>query len=252
MTVSSDWDAATYDRVSGDVQFVWALEQLERLALDGDEVVLDAGCGTGRVTAELVRRVPRGRVYGVDQAPSMVQHAREALGQRATILEQGLTELSLPEQVDVVFSNATFHWIKDHDALFRALAAALKPSGRLIAQCGGKGNIDRLRRLCDVVAKEQPFAEFFSDWVGPWNYAGPEETRARLEDAGFADIETWLEPKPVTPAEPEAFVRTVCLLRHLDHLPEELKSPFITRVLAGMGEPLLIEYVRLNMTARRA
>jgi len=92
---SRDWDAATYDRVS-DPQFQWALEQLHRSAFRGDEVVLDAGCGTGRVTAELVRRVPEGRVYGVDVAPSMVAHARERLGEGATILCQDLVELRLP------------------------------------------------------------------------------------------------------------------------------------------------------------
>jgi trans-aconitate 2-methyltransferase len=251
MTASRDWDAATYDRVSGDAQFVWAQEQLQRLPLAGDEVVLDAGCGSGRVTAELIERVPRGRVYGVDQAPSMVAHAREALGDRATILEQELTSLSLPEPVDVVFSNATFHWIKDHDALFAALARALQPGGRLVAQCGGKGNIDRLRRLSDEVAQEEPFAAHFSDWVGPWNYAAPEETRERLQNAGFDEVETWLEPRPITPAAPHEFVKTVCLVRHLDHLPEDLHDPFIARVLEVMGDPLVIEYVRLNMTGTR-
>ena len=114
---SRDWDAATYDRVS-DVQLGWALEQLERLPLRGDEVVLDAGCGSGRVTAELVRRVPEGRVYAVDAAPSMVAHTQQALGDRVTALCQDLSQLALPEPVDVVFSNATFHWIPDHDALF--------------------------------------------------------------------------------------------------------------------------------------
>jgi trans-aconitate 2-methyltransferase len=251
MTASRDWDAATYDRVSGDVQFVWALEQLERLPLQGDEVVLDAGCGSGRVTKELIDRVPRGRVYGVDQAPSMVAHARAALGDRATILEQELTALALPEPVDVGFSNATFHWIKDHDALFTALAAALRPGGRLVAQCGGKGNIDRMRRLSDEVAHEEPFAEHFADWVGPWNYAGPEETAGRLEKAGFTEIECWLEPKPVSPEYSHEFVKTVCLVRHLDHLPDDLKDAFIDRMIERMGDPLVIEYVRLNMTARR-
>jgi trans-aconitate 2-methyltransferase len=251
VTASRDWDAAAYDRVSGDVQFVWALEQLERLPLQGDEVVLDAGCGSGRVTKELIQRLPRGRVYGVDQAPSMVAHARAALGDRATILEQELTQLALPEPVNVGFSNATFHWIKDHDALFTALAAALSQGGRLVAQCGGKGNIDRMRRLSDEVAQEEPFARHFADWVGPWNYAGPKETRRRLENAGFSEVECWLEPKPVSPAYPHEFVKTVCLVRHLDYLPEDLKDPFIGRVLEGMGDPLVIEYVRLNMTARR-
>jgi trans-aconitate 2-methyltransferase len=247
---SRDWDAATYDRVS-DPQFQWALEQLERLPLNGDEALLDAGCGTGRVTAELVRRVPRGRVYGVDAAPSMVEHAAKALGDSATVLCQDLVELELPEPVDVVFSNATFHWIKDHDALFAALHRALKPGGRLHAQCGGFGNIDSFRTTADAVAAEQPFAPHFAGWQRPWNYATDTATAVRLEHAGFSQINCWLEPKPVTPADPHRFVQTVCLVRHLDPLPDDLKDPFIDRVLERAGEPLVLEYVRLNMSGVR-
>jgi len=245
---SRDWDAVSYDRVS-DPQFGWALEQLERLPLAGDEVVLDAGCGSGRVTAELVRRVPRGRVYGVDVAPSMAAHAQEALGERATILCQDLVALELPETVDAVFSNATFHWVKDHDALFRALRRTMKPGARLVAQCGGQGNINRFRRQAEEVAGEAPFAEHFSDWRGPWNYAPADETEERLRRAGFAEVRCWLEPKSVTPADAPAFVRTVCLVRHLDRLPAELHEQFVARVLERTGHPLVLDYVRLNMTA---
>jgi trans-aconitate 2-methyltransferase len=247
---SRDWDAASYDRVS-DPQFGWAMEQLERLPLRGDEVVLDAGCGSGRVTAVLADRVPRGRVYGVDVAPSMVEHARAALGERATILCQDLTQLDLPEMVDAVFSNATFHWIPDHAALFAALAHAMKPGARLVAQCGGKGNIDAFRKLADEVAGEEPFAPFFADWQRPWSYATAEDTEARLHANGFTAVSCWLEPKEVSPGDPRAFIETVCLVRHLDPLPAELRGAFLDRVLAGAGEPLVLEYVRLNMTARR-
>jgi trans-aconitate 2-methyltransferase len=247
--VSRDWDAATYDRIS-DPQFGWALEQLERLALAGDEVVLDAGCGSGRVTAVLADRVPDGRVYGVDAAPSMVRHAQSALGDRAIVLCQDLVELALPEPVDAVFSNATFHWIADHDALFAALHRSMKPGARLVAQCGGRGNIDAFRALAGDVAGEQPFAEHFAGWQGPWNYAGPEETTERLTRAGFADVSCWLEPKAVTPTEPAGFVQTVCLVRHLDRLANELRGPFVHRVLERAGDPLILRYVRLNMTAR--
>lgn len=245
-----DWDAATYHRVS-DIQFTWALEQLDRLTLTGDEVVLDAGCGSGRVTALLAERVPRGRVYGVDVAPSMAEHAQEALGDRATIFCQDLVELALPEPVDVIFSNATFHWVPDHDALFAALHRTLQPGGRLLAQCGGYGNIDAFRRLADAVAIEPPFAPYFANWHGPWNYADDTTTADRLAAAGFVDVRTWLEPKSVTPDDPRAFVQTVCVVRHLDLLPDELRGPFVDRVVAAAGEPFVLDYVRLNMTARR-
>lgn len=246
-----DWDAATYDRIS-DPQLGWAREQLERLPLSGDEVVLDAGCGSGRVTALLADRVPRGRVYAVDVAPSMTEHARAALGDRATVFCQDLVELSLPEQVDAVFSNATFHWIHDHDSLFDALHRVLRPGGRLVAQCGGRGNINRFRTTADAVAHEQPFAPYFAGWERPWNYATDSQTAARLERAGFADVTCWLEPKSVTPADGRAFAQTVCLVRHLDPLPAQLRSRFVDDVLARMGDPLVLDYVRLNMTAVKA
>jgi trans-aconitate 2-methyltransferase len=246
-----DWDAGTYDRVSAPQQR-WAAEQLDRLALAGDEVVVDAGCGSGRITLELIRRLPRGTVYAVDAAPSMVRHTKEAVGDRATALCQDLVELSLPEPVDVVFSNATFHWIADHDALFEALARNMKPSARLLAQCGGNGNIDRFRVLADTVALEDPFAPYFADWVRPWNYATAEETAERLVRAGFIEVSTWLEDKPTPLEDPRPFVSTVCLVRHLDPLPAELRDRFVDTVLARYGTPVVLDYVRLNMTACRA
>ena len=247
MSASRDWDAATYDRIS-DVQVGWALEQLKRLPLGGEEVVLDAGCGSGRVTAELVRRLPEGRVYGVDVSPSMADHARRALGTQATILCQDLVALELPEPVDAVFSNATFHWIHDHDALFAALHEVMKPGARLVAQCGGRGNIDAFRRMAEEVTREEPFASYFTQWQRPWNYAGDEETAARLGEAGFSEVNTWLEPKRVLPDRD--FVKTVCLLPHLSPLPHELQEAFLGRVIECCGEPMVLDYVRLNMTAR--
>jgi len=249
-TPERDWDAATYDRVSAPQQ-EWAREQLGRLRLRGDEVVLDAGCGSGRVTALLVEMLPDGRVYAVDVAPSMVEHTRAALGGRVTAYCQDLTELSLPEPVDAIFSNATFHWISDHGLLFRRLFETLRPGGRLVAQCGGAGNIDAFRVLADEVATTGEFARYFEGWKGPWNYAGAEATAERLREAGFVEVETWLEPRPTLLEDPRPFVQTVCLVRHLDRLPPELHGRFLDAVLERAGVPLLLDYVRLNMDASR-
>jgi trans-aconitate 2-methyltransferase len=245
-----DWDATTYDRISAPQQR-WAAEQLDRLELNGDEVVLDAGCGSGRITLELARRVPHGTVYAVDAAPSMVAHTQEAVGDRAVAMCQDLAQLALPEPVDVIFSNATFHWVPDHDALFAALHRNLKAGGRLLAQCGGRGNIDAFRELADEVAGEAPFARHFVDWVRPWNYATAEETAERLQRAGFTGVSTWLEDRPTELEEPRPFIATVCLVRHLDPLPEDLRERFVDTVLDRLDRPVILDYVRLNMTARR-
>jgi trans-aconitate 2-methyltransferase len=225
---------------------------LERLALHGDETVLDAGCGSGRVTAMLLDRLPDGHVLAVDASPAMVEHAREALGDRATVIESSLTELQLDQPVDAAFSNAVFHWIADHERLFERLAAALRPGAGLVAQCGGAGNIEDFRRLADEVAAERPYAEHMGGFAGPWNYAGPEETEARLRAAGFEDVRCWLEPWPVTLDDPLAFVSTVCLGKNLELLPDALTRSFAEDVVRRAGTPLTLEYVRLNIDARRA
>jgi trans-aconitate 2-methyltransferase len=242
MSSTRDWDATTYDRVSAPQQ-LWAAEQLDGLALRGDEVVLDAGCGSGKVTLELAARVPNGRVYAIDAAPSMVEHA--------TVFYQDLVELELPEPVDLIFSNATFHWIHDHDALFAALHRNMKPGARLLAQCGGKGNIDRFRKLADEVAFSSPWASYFDGWTGVWNYATAEETATRLERAGFTSVSTWSTDRPTELADGRAFISTVCLVRHLDRIPVERRDAFVDHVLGRYGEPVVLDYVRLNMTARR-
>ena len=248
--MSRDWDAATYDRVSTP-QVEWAERVLARLPLRGDETVLDAGCGSGRVTRMLLERLPRGHVVAVDSTASMVEHARAALDpERATVFQADLTELALDEPVDAAFSNAVFHWILDHERLFERLHAALRPGGRLVAQCGGQGNVERLHEVANELAGEAPFAEHMAGWERPWHFAGAEETAERLERAGFADVSAWLEPYPITPAEPVTFLRTVCLGPHLGRLPEELHDRYVDAVSERVGPEL--DYVRLNIDARKA
>lgn len=244
-----DWNAEVYDRVSNP-QAEWADEVLARLPLQGDEAILDAGCGSGRVTEALVDRLPRGRVIAVDASPSMVDTARERLGARADVRLVDLVELELDAPVDVVFSNAVFHWIQDHDRLFGRLYGALRPGGVLAAQCGGRGNVASLVRAIRRAAAREPFAGHLNGFGGIWNFAGPEETAERLERAGFADVRCWLEPRPVRPEEPRAYLASATLGPHLARMPVELHDSFVDAVAAEAGEPLVLDHVRLNIDAR--
>ena len=255
MAVVRDWNADAYHRVSGP-QVAMAAAVLDRLDLRGDETVLDAGCGSGRVTKMLLERLPRGSVVAVDDSPEMVARAREELRDepRADVREADLVRLQLEpgEQVDAVFSNATFHWVPDHDALFAALGAALRRGGRLSAQCGGAGNVAGVHAAALQAAADSGLGHRFSGWPRPWNFAAPDETEARLRAAGFEDVRCWLQSWPVTPDEPRAYLETVCLGPHLQRLAEREHGRFLDAVMARLGERPVLDYVRLNIVAARS
>jgi trans-aconitate 2-methyltransferase len=220
----SGWDAATYERVA-DPQAEWAREIVARAAIQPGEVVLDAGCGGGRVTQQLLELTPN--VIAVDADAAMVEQARSKLPGSVPVIHQSLLDLELDQAVDVVFSCAVFHWITDHDRLFERLHHVLKPGGRLVAQCGGHGNV---QNVLDIVG-ERP---------GRWLYASPEETQARLARAGFETARAWLEPKATTVPDMATFIATVILHNDPD-----------ARANAEHAASQIdhIDYVRLNMEA---
>jgi trans-aconitate 2-methyltransferase len=242
------WDGQSYDRISGPMEAL-GLAVLDRLELIGEETVLDAGCGSGRITAALIERLPRGRVIAIDASASMVAAARERLGPDADIRQADLLELQLETPLDAILSTATFHWIADHEPLFARLHAALRPGGRLLAQCGGEGNIDVLRGVANEVLAREPYAAHFRDWRAPWNYAAPAVTRERLLAAGFTSAECWLAPAPQQPDHPREFLATIVLGPHAQKLPDELRDRFMDDILAALGEPVVVDYVRLNIDA---
>ena len=239
-----DWDAASYQRVLAPLEAM-GREVLDRLELRGDERVLDAGCGTGRVTAALGERLPRGEVVAVDGSPAMVEEARERLGPGADVRVADLLELELEAPVDAILSTATFHWIADHDRLFERLYAALRPGGRLVAQCGGAGNVAAVQSAIDAIAEPA-----LAGWAGPWHFASPEATAARLRRTGFEAVRTWRQDVRVEPGDLHEYLATVVLGSHLERLPDDRREPFVSAVADRLPEPA-IDYVRLNITARR-
>jgi trans-aconitate methyltransferase len=255
-----DWDGAAYQRLS-DPQFGWGMRVLDAVELRGDECALDLGCGPGRLTAELLKRLPRGRVIAVDASPSMIATARRQLarfGERVSFLQGDLLCLELHSIADLAFSTATFHWIHDHAQLFGVIHRALKPGGRLVAQCGGGPNLERIRGRSYQLMREPRFAPFFRDWRNPWNYTSPEETAERLCAVGFIEIETGLEEASITLDSADAFrqfARTVVVRPYLAAISDEARrEEFLDALVAqaaGDTPPFTLDYWRLNMRAKR-
>lgn len=255
-----EWDARAYHTVS-EPQFEWGRRVLSALALHGDEVVMDAGCGSGRLTALLADRLPGGRVVAIDRSANMAKVAGETLarfGDRAAVAVADLSDLPFHDAFDVVFSTATFHWVLDHDRLFANLFEALRRGGRLNAQCGGGANLRRIHTRADALAATSDFASFFDGWSVPKEFATAETTQARLERAGFRDVDTSLEDAPfVFPDAPafKAFVSTVVLRPYLSRLDDEvLRTAFLDRIAeaaAGDSPAFELDYCRLNIAARK-
>jgi len=261
MTDIREWNAASYHRVANP-HVDWGQAVLERLPLRGDETVIDAGCGTGRLTALLLERLPRGRVIAIDGSRNMLDeayaHLEPRFAGRVTYVQSDLLALDLQEDADVVFSTATFHWVPDHPALFARLYAALKPGGWLVAQCGGGPNIAAVANRALALLRQDPFAERVGPWDGPWTFAGPQDTVARLGSAGFMHPTAELVHAPVVMDDEAAyreFLATVVLGTHLERIRDEaLQATFLDAMVAGGRHddpPWSLDYWRLNLQGQR-
>ena len=261
LSVTREWNSAVYHRLSGP-QVSWGKKVLSRLRLRGDEVVLDAGCGTGRLTAELLEALPRGRVVGIDLSQNMLRSAREHLAAFQTqvgLVASDLLHLPFQHAFDGIVSTAAFHWVLDHDRLFLSLHNALLAGGWLEAQCGGGPNIARVRERANALAATPKFAAFFRDFREPWTFQDAEGAAATLRRAGFTDVESSIEAAPTMLDDAphyNEFVRNIIFRQHLENLPtQELRNEFmaeLTEQAASDDPPFLLDYWRLNLRGRAA
>lgn len=242
-----EWDAAGYDSLPLP-HTRWGAGVIARLAPAAGELVLDLGCGTGRDAERLLAAAPGARVLGVDGSGQMLARARERFAdcpERVTFQRADLrAPLRLEVPVDAVMSVAALHWLPDHRVVFESVARALPPGGRFVAECGGRGNIAEVHAaLAQVGAAPEPAA---------WQFAGAEETAARLAAAGFVAVSTKLVDDPAVlerGEQLERYLATVVLGATLRELPPDQRRPFVAAVAAALPEPV-IDYVRLQLTAR--
>ncbi len=256
-----EWNSQEYDRLSAP-QHAWGVKVLERLRgreLPAGAPVLDAGCGTGRVTTELLSGFPGLAVVGADLSLNMLRTARQKLaprfGERVALVSADLQRLPFVGTFGAVFSTAVFHWVKDHDGLFRSIRDSLLPRGWLIAQCGGGPNLKKQRDRAREIQRRPEYAPFFAGWAEPWEYADEPATFRRLEQAGFVCIRVWLEEAPTTLEDEEtyrAFLENVTLHRILACLPAtSLRETFLDEMLARADGDWSLDYWRLNIDAQK-
>lgn len=261
---SYGWDAGEYARHST-AQAAWAVELLERLELRGNEAVLDIGCGDGKVTAILAGRVPRGNVLGIDSSEAMIEQARRffppARHPNLGFTPGNALELDFEERFEVVFSNATLHWVRDHPRVLRGVARALKPGGRLLCQMGGRGNAAAILAVLGELEREPPWDAWLSGFACPYGFYGPEEYENWLPAAGLRPVRVELLPKQMRQRGREGlagWVRTTWL-PYTERVPPERREEFIAAVvdrylcrhpLAAGGEAI-VPMVRLEVEAVR-
>lgn len=241
------WHGHHYDRISGPHADM-GTPALDRLDLAGDERVLDVGCGSGRVTERLMERIPAGSAVALDGSASMLEEAARRLarfGDRVSYVEADLAAPPLPidGQVDAIMSTATLHWVLDHDALFEGLGGVLRSGGQLSFQCGGEGNVEVAMAAVRAAGVET---------AGAFHMAGVEETTRRLEANDFIDIEAWLQPHPIAFESREEMLDYMVTpwLRPATGLPDE-ELYRVAGAAADRLDSLSLDYVRLNVTARR-
>jgi len=256
------WDPEDYARNSA-AQRAWAEELIPRLALLGEEALLDIGCGDGRVTAELARQLPRGSVLGIDSSDAMVARARDSYPPERhpnlAFAVMDAADLHPGRTFDVAFSNAALHWVPDQQAVLRGVRACLRTGGRLLFQMGGQGNADAVFAALREVLVRQAWAGRFEGFASPYRFPGTEEYRRWLLEAGLRPRRVELLARQMrhgSRAELAGWLRTTWF-PYTDRLPGERRAAFLEEVLdaylashpPGPGGETRVDMVRLEVEA---
>jgi trans-aconitate 2-methyltransferase len=250
------WDALTYDQVSRLVQYKWGQQVIKWRKWRGNEIVMDAGCGSGLLTKQLAKQVPRGKVYAVDIDSNMIKQAKRTFKSfdNIEITQSSFTDVKVPIRMDVIFSNSALHWVQDHRKAFKNFWQMLKPmnsnditninvssdinnntdsSGQLLIQCGGYGNLQEIIAISERIICLDQFKEHFADWKQPWHFAKAEDTSRLLQEIGYVNTKVYYTDDCVTLPNRRIyskFVKTVVMKSYLDHLSSHKDGYYIDKL----------------------
>ena len=261
------WDALTYDQVSRLVQYRWGQQVIKWRKWRGNEIVMDAGCGSGLLTKQLAKKVPRGKLYAIDIDSNMIKQEKNNLQffDNVEVIQSSFIDIKLPRKLDVIFSNSALHWIQDHRIAFQNFWEMLKPidngidgkntekvrdngmdtrtgGGQLLIQCGGYGNLQKVISILERITLLDRFKVHFKDWKQSWYFANVENTSKLLQKIGYMNTQVYPTSDYVVLPNRHLyskFVKTVVMKPYLDHLSSDNYDKEIDKLKAMFLEVFL-------------
>jgi trans-aconitate 2-methyltransferase len=229
------WNPYDYS-TSSSAQLKWAKELMVKFNLKGSENILDIGCGDGKITAEISRYIPKGIVVGIDSSKDMIDYASAKFQNSGfpnlKFYKMDARSFVLKEKFDLVFSNATLHWLSDHFSVLKCISGVMKQNGRLIISCGGRGNADDAIKVVNRIMNTGRWRKYFTDFKFAYYFYGTEEYPVWLEQAGLSQIRVELVPKDMVHEGKDGlmgWIRTTWL-PYTRYVPEKLREEFIEEV----------------------
>lgn len=190
--MAHEFDGNKYKAASAH-QKEWGAKLIRELNLSGTERILDLGCGDGALTAQLAALTPQGSILGIDASRGMIEAARAHVADNLSFDVRDINGLNFENEFDIVFSNATLHWVKDHRALLENVHRALRPGGALRFNFAGDGNCANFFGVVKEAIQLQQFARYFADFEWPWYMPSLEEYELLARRSPFAQSRVWGE-----------------------------------------------------------
>lgn len=248
-----EFDGKLYEKASI-FQQEWGNELISELNLKGNEDILDLGCGNGLLTANLARLVPNGNVIGVDASEGMIEVAKEKEENNLKFLLMDLNEIDLNRQFDFIFSNATLHWIKNHNQLWTKIHKLLNPNGFVRFNFAADGNSSHFIKVIKETIVFEEYKKYFSGFQWPWYMPSVDEYENILKDFTFSELNVWEENADRFFPDKEAVIWWIDqpqIVPFLENIPEDKKGLFREIVIEQMIKETLQENGRCFETFRR-
>lgn len=238
MKIRTLFDGKKYEKFS-QLQRGLGDKLISDLKLRGNEKILDLGCGNGLTTKELAEHVPQGKVVGVDFSSSMLESAETHKAENMEFMLLDINEISFENEFDVVFSNATLHWVLDHEKLLDNIYSALKPCGFMRIQFAAGGNCPSFTKVLKKTVKLPEFEKYFKNFIWPWYMPKIKDYEKLISKTKFKNRRVWSEKiKHYFPDKKAltGWIDQPGIIPFIAVLPENMKDSFRNQVIEKMAE----------------